>query len=394
MGVSSIIKSFLINEVGGISFEVRKWSEIIEKYVSDILKKEREKNTPTYDNSPYYSWGDKISHLENSFGQKVEKAYLYGYDLSTYADFYQPIEDYLFSVEIHNGEIYLDVVEGDESELGEDDFDNIWDILDEYRFDESGLLVDTDSNDVKVVYKDEETYNTTPRFSLPTINKIEIEGKDFPEAYENFKVDKWIINNSSRIEYDHWKSGYNEEGEYVVYLNMPIYSVGGSALVHEVKHSFDDWNRMSKGAQPIRSSWEVKNIYTPDFEKLVLGGSRNFGDALSDIIKSYYMGSKLETPAYLENEYDSPKVKTYRKVAKKMMNFKASDYLGKDGNFSKYLQRNWSNLIDEYDIPFFRKFKNVGDFLKYTEKHFNKRGRDILRRIDKMLYLHGKLDKK
>ena len=78
MGVSSIIKSFLINEVGGISFEVRKWSEIIEKYVSDILKKEREKNTPTYDNSPYYSWGDKISHLENSFGQKVEKAYLYG----------------------------------------------------------------------------------------------------------------------------------------------------------------------------------------------------------------------------------------------------------------------------------------------------------------------------
>ena len=46
------------------------------------------------------------------------------------------MEDYLFSVEIDNGEIYLDVVEGDESELGDDDFNNIWDILDEYRFDE------------------------------------------------------------------------------------------------------------------------------------------------------------------------------------------------------------------------------------------------------------------
>jgi len=393
MGVSSTIKSFLINEVGGISFEVRKWSEMIEKYVSDILKKEREKNTPTYNNSSYKSWGDEISHLEDSFGQKVEKAYLDGWDLSTYADFDQPIKDYLFSVEIHNGEIYLDVVEGDESKLGEDDYNNIWDIIDEYRFGESGLLVDTDNNGVKVVYKDEETYNTTPRFTLPTIDKIEIEGKDFPEAYENFKVDKWIINNSSRIEYDHWKSGYNKEGEYVVYLNMPIYSVSGSALIHEIKHAFDDWNRMSRGAKPIRDSWEIKNIYTPDFEKLVLGGSNSFGNELSNIIKSYYMGSKLETPAYLENEYDYPTHKNYRKVAKKMMNFKASDYLG-NANFTKYLQRNWSGLIDKYNIPFFRKFKNVEDFLKYTEKHFNKRGRDILRRIDKMFYLHGKLDKK
>jgi len=383
MGVSSIIKSFLINEVGGISFEVRKWSEIIEKYVSDILKKEREKKTPTYDNSSYDYWGDEISHLEDSFGQKVEKTYLSGDDLSTYTNFNQPINDYLFSVEIHNGEIYLDVVEGDESKLEDNDFNNIWDIIDDY-------LSDVDNNDVHVVYKDKETYNTTPRLTLPTIDKIEIEGKDFPEAYENFKVDKWIINNSSRIEYDHWKSGYNKEGEYVVYLNMPIHSVSGSALVHEIKHAFDDWNRMSRGAKPIRDSWEIKNIYTPDFEKLVLGGSHSFGNALSGIVKNYYMGSKLETPAYLENEYDYPKVKNYRKVAKKMMDFKASDYLGREDNFIKYLQRNWSDLITKYDIPFFRKFKNVVDFLNYTEKHFNKRGKNILRKIDKMLYLNNK----
>lgn len=394
MGVSSTIKSFLINEVGGISFESRKWSEIIEKYVSEILKKERENNTPTYDNSPYYSWGDEISHLENSFGQKVEKAYLYGYDLSTYADFDQPMEDYLFSVKIHNGEIYLDVVEGDESELGEDDFNNIWDIIDEYRFDEIGLLVDTDSNDVKVVYKDEETYNPISRFSLPRIDKIEIEGKDFPEAYENFKVDRWVIKSSNRIEYDHRESGYNENGDYIVYLNMPLYYVKGSALVHEIKHAFDDWNRMSRGAKPIRDGWEVKNIYTPDFEKLVLGDSHKFGNGLSFILKNYYMGSKLETPAYLENEYDNPRLKSYREVAKKMMDFKASDYLGRDDNFIKRLQKNWSDLIDEYDIPFFRKFKNVGDFLKYTEKHFHKRGKTILKKIDKMLYLNNKISKK
>jgi hypothetical protein len=304
------------------------------------------------------------------------------------------MEDYLFSVEIHNGEIYLDVVEGDESELGEDDFNNIWDIIDEYRFDEIGLLVDTDSNDVKVVYKDEETYNPISRFSLPRIDKIEIEGKDFPEAYENFKVDRWVIKSSNRIEYDHRESGYNENGDYIVYLNMPLYYVKGSALVHEIKHAFDDWNRMSRGAKPIRDGWEVKNIYTPDFEKLVLGDSHKFGNGLSFILKNYYMGSKLETPAYLENEYDNPRLKSYREVAKKMMDFKASDYLGRDDNFIKRLQKNWSDLIDEYDIPFFRKFKNVGDFLKYTEKHFHKRGKTILKKIDKMLYLNNKISKK
>jgi hypothetical protein len=62
MGIGSVIKHFL-TEVGGISFESRKWSEIIEKYVSEILKKERENNTPTYDNSPYYSWGDEILRI-------------------------------------------------------------------------------------------------------------------------------------------------------------------------------------------------------------------------------------------------------------------------------------------------------------------------------------------
>lgn len=88
-------------------------------------------------------------------------------------------------------------------------------------------------------------YSYTPQ---PKIDKIEINGKDFPEAYKDFKVDKWVITSSGRIEYDHWKSGYDKDGNYVVYLNMPMSSIGGSALVHEIKHAYDDWNRMSKGA--------------------------------------------------------------------------------------------------------------------------------------------------
>jgi hypothetical protein len=409
MGVSSIIKQFL-TEVGGISIESRRWARIIEKYVSDVLEKEREEYKKTRSQNGYVSEPDYSeyresyydaypTHFVNTEGEEYSEGYVYGLELNNYVDedIIDIIENVLFKVEFDSDGMLLDVVNFEIEELGETVFDQIYYAVEDYIFD-GGLFIDDEYDQLKVVYNQNDVSDyfyesNLELFSTPTIDQIEIEGKDFPEAYENFKVDKWIINNSSRIEYDHWKSGYNKEGEYVVYLNMPIYSVSGSALIHEIKHAFDDWNRMSRGAKPIRDSWEIKNIYTPDFEKLVLGGSNSFGNELSNIIKSYYMGSKLETPAYLENEYDYPTHKNYRKVAKKMMNFKASDYLG-NANFTKYLQRNWSGLIDKYNIPFFRKFKNVEDFLKYTEKHFNKRGRDILRRIDKMFYLHGKLDKK
>ncbi len=234
-------------------------------------------------------------------------------------------------------------------------------------------------------------YGNWARWSAPKLpEKIIIEGTQYPEAYENFKVDKWVITNSGRIEYDHWKSGYDEDRNYVVYLNMPMGSIGGSMLVHEIKHAYDDWNRISKGYPAIRDSWEIKNIYTKDFEKLVLGGSFKLHNMLHPIIRYYYLGSKLESPAYLENEYDNASFTNYRDVAKKLMNFKASNFINKKGEPAKGLQESWTNLLIDYNIPFFRKYPNVLDFIRVTEKYFNKRGRDILRRIDKMRYVHNK----
>ena len=83
-------------------------------------------------------------------------------------------------------------------------------------------------------------------------------------------------------------------------------------------------------------------------------------------------------------------VDNYRDVAKKLMKFKASNFLNKKGQPAKGLQEDWENMLIEYNIPLFRKFPNVVDFLKYTEKYFNKRGRDIMKRIDKMRYVHGR----
>ena len=418
-----------LNEVAGISFEVRKWAQIIENYVKDYITKEREelksqqpKAEPKgYESSSSYNDGDEdddfstdYTHFESHDGDFYESAEVYGYDLyinsdvlEEYPDIKKQIKDKVFEVELDgNGEFTVDTVG---TPFPDKYLFGILEIIED-RMVMGESFYNTDYNEVFAVigdiddvggyydYMNEENrwsnygayggYLYTPQ---PRIDKIEINGKDFPDAYEDFKVDKWVITSSSRIEYDHWKSGYDKDGNYVVYLNMPMSSIGGSALVHEIKHAYDDWNRMSKGAPPIRSGWEIKNIYTPDFEKLVLGGSFKLSPMLHPIIRYYYLGSKLETPAYLENEYDNASMMgSYRDTAKKMMNFKASNFLDKRGNPAKGLQESWTKLITDYDIPFFRKFKNVVDFLNYTEKHFNKRGRDILRRIDKMRYVHDR----
>ena len=437
-----------LNEVAGISFEVRKWANVIEKYVDDYVAKEKEKlkaqqpkEQPKTTKPQSFSWSynddnpseddefqTDYTHFETHDGQKHESAKVYGFNLyinpdvlDEYPNIKDVIQDKLFKVELDDeGEFSVDTVQSsfpdnylygileiikDHMVMGEafytDDYDEVFAVI-------------GDDDDFTTVYDYMDYMNEDNRWSnygsgyggygsyggysytpQPKIDKIEINGKDFPDAYEDFKVDKWVITNSGRIEYDHWKSGYDEDGNYVVYLNMPMSSIGGSALVHEIKHAYDDWNRMSKGAPPIRAGWEIKNIYTPDFEKLVLGGGYKLSPMLNPIIRYYYLGSKLETPAYLENEYDNASIMgSYRETAKKMMNFKASNFLNKKGQPAKGLQESWTKLITEYDIPFFRKFKNVVDFLKYTEKHFNKRGRNIMRRIDKMRYVHNRPEPK
>jgi hypothetical protein len=444
MSRKTVIKRIL-SEVAGISFEVREWAKTIEDYVKEYVASEREKmksqnpqptQKPPTQNPTSFSWSAPSEELESGFThfedddyKEYQTANIYADELFINSDILQDfpgiksaVTGKLFSVTFDDeGRFFIDTVGSkfpenfreaieemieDHMVIGEAFYTEDYELVyaSSYDDDNYSSRYDYMSEDNRSSYEDDYadwrrnrgndygysggySYSYTPQ---PKIDKIEIDGNDFPKAYKNFNVDKWIITPSNRIEYDHWKSGYNEAGQYVVYLNMPLSSVGGSALIHEIKHAYDDWNRMRKGAPPIRDGWEIQNIYTPDFEKLVLGGSFKISPMLHPIIRYYYLGSKLEAPAYLENEYDSPVMGSYRDTAKKLMNFKASNFLDKKGNPAKGLQESWSGLIAEYNIPFFRKFKNVVDFLNYTEKYFNKRGRDILRRIDKMKYVHGK----
>jgi len=421
----------VLKEAAGISFEVREWAKIIEAHVAEEQKKFRAsqpKEEPTQMRGRSWSAGPSeeddepvsvgYTHFEDMGSEnQTDTAYIYGDDLHVTADALEEcpgiereLSGKLFQVTL-DGEGGVDVKPARGSYITSYDFlDCIEELVEDHMVTQQPFYDDSyeylyaaeggwDENDGWGDISWEDFYNKSGgsfsggRWSnykpQPTLQQVIIDGQQYPEAYEKFKVDKWVINNSGRIEYDHRESGY-KDGEYTVVLNMPMSSIGGSMLVHEVKHAYDDWNRISKGYPSINDSWEVQNIYTPDFERLVLGGSYKLSPMLHPIIRYYYLGSKLETPAYLENEYDNAGFTNYRDIAKKLMNFKVSNFTNKKGEPAKGLQDSWTNMLIDYNIPYFRKYPDVMDFLRATEKYFNKRGRDIMKRIDKMRYVHNK----
>ena len=222
------------------------------------------------------------------------------------------------------------------------------------------------------------------------LEQVIIYGDEYPGLYKDFPVDVWVLDNSSRIEYDHNNSGY-EKNEYVVYLSMPLSYINLSHLNHEIKHAYDDWNRISSGGKAIKDTWEIKNIYTKDFEKLILGESKKF-PFLDKVIVLLYKASKLETPAYLETELDDPRF-SYIDIGRELKNFNLNRFLNNEGKpHSKGLQKEFDRLKN-YDVPLFKKYDNVVDFLTWVKKYFNKRGDDIFRRSAKMRYVHNAPEK-
>lgn len=356
----------MLSEVAGISFIVRDWAKILQKEVQDKneehqkvelekIKSEKPKSEKPKTDDPFY-WEDETS---KGTGSKAKP--------------WQEDEDWPFNFSPED----MKRVFGSESKKS----GKRWKQND---FKKGGYYKKSYGSEEEFDYGFDYGFG---RPYVPPIQEIVVDGKKYPEQYKNFSVDKWVMKNSNRIEYDHWHSGYNENGEYVVYLNIPIMSMTSSAFIHEIKHAYDDWNRMKSGGKAIRSSWEIKNIYTPDFEKLVLGGSTNYPQ-LGPLIRYFYLGSKLETPAYLENEYDAAMV-DYEGIGRKLKNFKIDQYFTKDGKPAKGLEEEF-RAIQKLDIPVFKKYKNVTEFLNWAKKYFNKRGEDIFRRVVKMKAVHGK----
>lgn len=365
--ILNITRKTLLNEVAGISFIVREWAKILEQEVREQNETHREtelqkmeKETPTktapkkseendygMGGDPFY-WEDETGKGYGSKGDKKSDDDWFSSELESWKKKNKRWK------EIRGGSYYKKNYEDDVYSSG---------------------------------YGKKYGSYTSYKHVEP-LQEIIVDGKKYPEQYQKFSVDKWVMKNSNRIEYDHWHSGYDNEGNYVVYFNIPIMGMSQSAFIHEIKHAYDDWNRMKNGGKPIRDSWEIKNIYTPDFEKLVLGGSSKYPQ-LGPLIRYFYLGSKLESPAYLENEYDNPVAVDYENVGRKLKNFTLDSYFNKQGEPARGLENEFKEL-QKLDIPVFKKYKNVTDFLNWVKSYFNKRGEDIYRRVVKMKAVHGK----
>ena len=393
--IRKIARKELLNEVAGISFIVRKWAKILEDEVDEQLalhkeeelKKIKDNPKPTKKETPKQSSFDfPEDEYFGLFDDKDDK----GVDKND--PFYWEDETGSSNKKKYDDEDWF-------SSYKKSDWKNR-----EGGYYKKGGYGEHDDNPTPKKPKPEGYsssvggrygsyggyggYGTyTPAPYIPPLEEITVYGDEFPEEYKEFSVDMWVLKNSSRIEYDHWNSGYAESGEYIVYLNVPLASMSTSAFIHEIKHAYDDWNRMRHGGKPIRDTWEIKNIYTKDFEKLVLGGSGTYPQ-LGSLIRYFYLGSTLETPAYLENEYDGAGV-GYDEIGRKLKNFKIDSFFNKQGEPANGLEKEFQSM-KKLDIPLLKKFDSVVDFLTWTKKYFNKRGEDIFRRIAKMKYVHGK----
>jgi len=354
---SSILSDYfgklILKEVRGISFEVRAWANIIKDVIDSEYKK--------YSDYNFMGDFDNGEGFDQTMNQLTDKRELTVADLLA---------------------------------MNKDEIDNILAHIMDYHKLKYERVINLKPNEAVSLYNqiiDKDKINKESEKPITKSTQIIINGRDYPEAFAKFSVDKWVISDKQPTEYDHVKSGYQDNGEYVVFINCGLNSASLFVLIHEIKHAYQDWQRMSKGKPPIRQSKEMQQLYTKDFEKFLLSHQGGFHlKTLDSVIYAYYVSSDAEIAAYLEGAYDDlhggssyPQFAgKLRELGRNMANFKASQV--DSDTPPKSLQKRWAKIIEDYNIPLFRKFKNVFDFLKYTERKFNKKGQYIVKKVDKL----------
>ena len=364
--LSDRVSHLLLTEVQGISLEVREWAKIIQNEIEAEWRK--------------YT----ISNNERIEAQQLANKKQYGNQMTYDNRWYDNLS-----------------VGPKKDKLSEDEIDYILDaIIDHYNIDyfealdlPPAKIVDLynkmDYRGLMMMGKKKPKEKVEPKPNIPKPTYVVIQGKDYPKAYAKFCVDRWVISESTTTEYDHRKSGYQEDGAYVVFINCDLSRVSSYVLIHEIKHAYQDWQRIRKNYKPIRNTKEIQDVYTQDFERYIITHRTDIElTTLDSVILAYYMSSNPEIAAYLEGTYDEihknlkQPVAKLEDIGKNMAKFKALQVEPKAK--PEILQDKWKYVIDNYDIPLFRKFKNVFDFLKYCEKFFNKRGKYIVKKVDRL----------
>jgi hypothetical protein len=218
-----------------------------------------------------------------------------------------------------------------------------------------------------------------------------IDGYDYPETFDKFPIDYIVVDYYDKLTgYDVERSGFDKDGNYVVLLYVQPELVNGqreytlkSALNHEMRHAWEDYNRISRGRPNIDQSKESKDLYTKDFIKLM--SDNKVVGPIKDVLKYFYYLSKLETGPYMENVYDQNPA--YEDLVR---NIVTKDFESFKDRFD--LELNWHLINTNYDIPFTKKFKSATDFIDYSAKELRKRANKVIKKINKVKYVHGKMN--
>jgi hypothetical protein len=217
-----------------------------------------------------------------------------------------------------------------------------------------------------------------------------INGKDFPEVYEKFPVDKFKIKfiPIGAYSYDQNNSGLIVD-DYVITLVVDpslINRIDISVVNHEMKHAYQDFKRYGNKSVPIKDSKFIKDMYTEDFEKFIIRFMQRRGetDTLTTILYLYYILSNVEQDAYLENIYDEgPNPYKFGYGAQIMSSIKLLDNL----NITNLNEKTWEEL-KQSNIPFIKKFKSKEEFASYSKRYLKKLAEKFKRKINKMKYLN------
>jgi hypothetical protein len=220
-------------------------------------------------------------------------------------------------------------------------------------------------------------------------SRLIIDGYDYPEAFDGFPIDYVVIDYYDRLTgYGQEHSGYDKDGNYVVLLYIQPSLVRGqggyslqSALNHEMKHAWEDYNRLSKGLPSVEQTKESQEMYNRDY--ILMLSDQNVRGPIKEILKYYYYLSNLEKSAYLENVYDQNPA--YERVVREIAGM----------NFEPFKERfdldvNWHLMNTAYDIPFLKKFKSPIDFIDYSAEELRSKALKMIKKINKMRYIHQK----
>lgn len=219
--------------------------------------------------------------------------------------------------------------------------------------------------------------------------RLIIDGYDHPEAFNGFPIDYVVIDFYDRLTgYGQEHSGYDKDGNYVVLLYIQpklLQGQGGynlkSVLNHEMKHAWEDYNRLSKGLPSIEHTKESQELYNRDF--ILMLSDQNITGPIKEILKYYYYLSNLEKSAYLENVYDQNP--TYERVVREIARKDFESFKDRHD-----LDINWHLMNTAYDIPFLKKFKSPREFIDYSAEELRSKAVKITKKINKMRYIHGK----